>query len=179
MMMWVFKQLKWTKLAWVLVCVLSSITISANAHVLTETSAQVILRDGQIEIKILTDIEHLIAALQSEQAWLLGDIDTVMPQNLSPSQQQEFITNALKQKMHLRVNNKVINVEPVLFARESNDPEQNMAHGKEIVFQARHSFAQVNDLTISFHKSLGPVHASIVKPQYKLLNTGDIGHFEL
>ena len=179
MMMLVFKQLKWAKLAGVLVWALVTIATSLNAHVLTETSAQVILRDGQIEIKILTDIEHLIGALQSEQAWLLGDIDTVMPQNLSLSQQQEFIQNALKQKMHLRVNNKVISIEAVIFASESNDSEQNMAHGQEIVFHARHSFAQVSELTISFHKSLGTVHISIVKPQYILLNAGDVGHFEL
>lgn len=174
--MYVIKKLKCAKLAWVLVCVLLSISTSLNAHVLNETTAQVILRDGQVEVKVLTDIDHLISALQSEQAWLLGDIDTVMPQNLNRSQQEEFIKTALKQKMNLIVNDKVISFEAVIFESDSNNLEQSTVHGKEIVFQARHSFAQITDLSISFHKSLGAVHTSFVKPQYRLLNAGATGH---
>lgn len=161
---------------WILVWALLTISPSLNAHVLSATSAQVILRDGQVEVKVLTDIEHLISALQSNQAWLMGDIDSVMPNNLSLSQQQTFIKNALKQKMHITVNNKVIGIEAVIFEGERNKLDKSQSHNKEIIFQARHSFAQVTNLTISFHKSLGAVHTSIVKPQYRLLNAGDIAH---
>lgn len=174
----VFKKLKSAKLAWVLICVLLSLcsSLSLQAHVLTETSAQVILRDGQVEIKILTNIEHLLSTLQSEQAWLLGDIDSVMPENLSLNQQAEFIKNALKQKMHLTVNDKDISVEAVIFENGSHNLAHSTVKSTEIVFQARHSFAQVTALSISFPKSLGAVHTSFVKPQYKLLNVGDIAH---
>ncbi len=152
-----------------LACILTSMSAQVSAHVLKNTTAQVILRDGQVEVKVLTNAEHLISALQSEQAWLMGDIDKLMPTNLSAEQQEEFAKNALKQKTSLRVNQQVIVFERVAFTSSNN----NEAHDLEIVFQAKHTFTTVDDLAISFPKSLGAVHASFVKPQYKLLGAGD------
>lgn len=151
-----------------LACILTSMCAQVSAHVLKNTTAQVILRDGQVEVKVLTNAEHLISALQSEQAWLMGDIDKLMPTNLSAEQQEEFVINALKQKTSLRVNQQVIVFERVVFTTSNNE-----AHDLEIVFQAKHSFTTVDELAISFPKSLGAVHASFVKPQYKLLGAGD------
>ncbi|MBB1347807.1 hypothetical protein [Pseudoalteromonas sp. SG45-2] len=162
--MYFFKKLKWLMLA----CILTSMCAQVSAHVLKNTTAQVILRDGQVEVKVLTNAEHLISALQSEQAWLMGDIDKLMPTNLSAEQQEEFVINALKQKTSLRVNQQVIVFERVVFTTSNNE-----AHDLEIVFQAKHSFTTVDELAISFPKSLGAVHASFVKPQYKLLGAGD------
>ena len=151
-----------------LACILTSMCAQVSAHVLKNTTAQVILRDGQVEVKVLTNAEHLILALQSEQAWLMGDIDKLMPTNLSAEQQEEFVKNALKQKTSLRVNQQVIVFERVVFTTSNNE-----AHDLEIVFQAKHTFTTVDELAISFPKSLGAVHASFVKPQYKLLGAGD------
>jgi len=151
-----------------LACILTSMCAQVSAHVLKNTTAQVILRDGQVEVKVLTNAEHLISALQSEQAWLMGDIDKLMPTNLSAEQQEEFVKNALKQKTSLRVNQQVIVFERVVFTTSNNE-----AHDLEIVFQAKHTFTTVDELAISFPKSLGAVHASFVKPQYKLLGAGD------
>ncbi|MEZ7491899.1 hypothetical protein QO198_10070 [Pseudoalteromonas distincta] len=162
--MYFFKKLKWLMLA----CILTSMCAQVSAHVLKNTTAQVILRDGQVEVKVLTNAEHLISALQSEQAWLMGDIDKLMPTNLSAEQQEEFVKNALKQKTSLRVNQQVIVFERVVFTTSNNE-----AHDLEIVFQAKHTFTTVDELAISFPKSLGAVHASFVKPQYKLLGAGD------
>jgi len=163
--MYFFKKLKWLMLA----CILTSVSAQVCAHVLKNTTAQVILRDGQVEVKVLTNAGHLISALQSEQAWLMGDIDKLMPTNLSAEQQEEFVKNALKQKTSLRVNQQVIVFERVAFTTSNN----NEAHDLEIVFQAKHTFTTVDELAISFPKSLGAVHASFVKPQYKLLGAGD------
>ncbi|MBH0020399.1 hypothetical protein I6F40_08550 [Pseudoalteromonas sp. SWXJ133] len=163
--MYFLKKLKWLMLA----CILTSMSAQLSAHVLKNTTAQVILRDGQVEVKVLTNAEHLISALQSEQAWLMGDIDKLMPTNLSTEQQEEFVKNALKQKTSLRVNQQVIVFERVAFTTSNN----NEAHDLEIVFQAKHTFTTVDELAISFPKSLGAVHASFVKPQYKLLGAGD------
>ncbi len=151
-----------------LACILTSMSTQVSAHVLKNTTAQVILRDGQVEVKVLTNAEHLISALQSEQAWLMGDIDKLMPTNLSAEQQEEFVKNALKQKTSLRVNQQVIVFERAAFTTSNNE-----AHDLEIVFQAKHTFTTVDELAISFPKSLGAVHASFVKPQYKLLGAGD------
>ena len=162
--MYFLKKLKWLMLAYIL----TSMSAQVSAHVLKNTTAQVILRDGQVEVKVLTNAEHLISALQSEQAWLMGDIDKLMPTNLSAEQQEEFVKNALKQKTSLRVNQQVIVFERVVFTTSNNE-----AHDLEIVFQAKHTFTTVDELAISFPKSLGAVHASFVKPQYKLLGAGD------
>lgn len=152
-----------------LACILISVSAQVSAHVLKDTTTQVILRDGQVEVKVLTNAEHLISALQSEQAWLMGDIDKLMPTNLSAEQQEEFVKNALKQKTSLRVNQQVIVFERVAFTTSNN----NQAHDLEIIFQAKHTFTTVDELAISFPKSLGAVHVSFVKPQYKLLSAGD------
>ena len=144
----------------------------ANAHVLKETNAQIILRDGQVEIKLITAIDHFIVALQNNQAWLMGDIDDVMPTDLSVNQQQQFIKKALKQKTHLTINNKKISVERIVLTT-------NNSGNDEITFQASHQFNEVNEISISFHQSLGTVHINVVKPQYKLLGAGEKGIFHL
>lgn len=158
-----FKTLRWV----ILLCAFTSTSTSISAHVLNETTAQVILRDGQIEIKVITDIDHLISTLQNSQAWLLGDIDAVMPANLSVIQQQNFIKNALKQKMNLLVNEQAISFEDVALSNSINKNDD------VIVFQAQHSFSKVTNLSISFHQVLGPVHVSFIKPKYKLLVAGE------
>jgi hypothetical protein len=151
----------------VLVSAFSMMILSAKAHTLEETSAQVILRDGQVEVRVLTDLPHLILALQNNQAWLMGDINEVMPTDLSADQQVDFIKDALKQTFSLSMNQQPLTFERVVITNTHHE------HGTEIVFQARHSFAKVTDISVSFPKSLGDVHASFVKPQYKLLNAGD------
>ncbi|MEL0642176.1 hypothetical protein V6260_16365 [Pseudoalteromonas aliena] len=163
--MYFLKKLKWL----MLVSILTSMSAHVSAHVLKNTTAQVILRDGQVEVKVLTNAEHLISALQSEQAWLMGDIDKLMPTNLGAEQQEEFVKNALKQKMCLRVNQQVIAFERIAFTTSNS----NEAHNLEIVFQAKHTFTTVDELAISFPKTLGAVNASFVKPQYKFLGAGD------
>ena len=153
-------------------CILITVIMPANAHVLKETSAQIILRDAQVEIKLITDIDHFIAALQNNQAWLMGDIDDVMPTGLSINQQQQFIKKALKQKTHLTINNKEINIERIVLAN-------NNSGNDEIIFQARHRFNEVDELSISFHQGLGTIHINVVKPQYKLVAAGEKGIFNL
>ena len=165
-MMCLYKKLRWIVLVWAL----AGFTATASAHELNQTTAQVILRDGQVEVKVITATDHLVEALQNSQAWLLGDIDTIMPADLSLEQQGEFIENALKQKTNLKVNKKVIRFEGVTF---SNAPK---AETSEIVFQAKHSFSDVSDLSISFHKGLGAVHVNVIKPQYKMLGAGESAH---
>jgi hypothetical protein len=59
----------------------------------------------------------LVSVLQNDQAWLLGDIDAVMPSDLSASEQEVFIKNALQQKTRLTVNQQVINFERVSLSK--------------------------------------------------------------
>jgi len=149
---------------------LSHLTGSVHAHMLGETTAQVILRDGQIEIKVITDIDHLTSALKNNQAWLLGDIDAVMPNNLSINEQSTFIKNALASQMNVVVNKQILEIKHVALQRD-----KNAAKG-EITFQVKHEFLKVSELSVTFHKSLGAVHISFSKPQYKLLSAGKSAH---
>jgi hypothetical protein len=55
------------------------LSFATNAHVVEETTAQVILRDGQVEIRMQTDRAHWVAAVSDSAAFLVGDIDSVMP----------------------------------------------------------------------------------------------------
>ena len=152
----------------VFVSVLSLMILPAKAHILDETTAQVILRDGQVEVRVFTDMSYLILALQNNQSWLMGDINEVMPTDLSEDQQERFIKEALKQTFSLSVNQQKLTLDRVELTNDHHE------HDVEIVFQARHSFVRVTDLSVSFPKSLGSVvHASFVKPQYKILNAGD------
>jgi hypothetical protein len=153
----------------IFICTFTILNTSLHAHVLEQTNAQVILRDGQVEIKVIAENDRLIAALQNDLAWLMGEIDTVMPASLSVTQQQDFMTNALDQKTQLTVNKQLINFEQVKVINQDE-------HTLSFVFQARHQFADVTDISISFPKTLGSVHVSVIKPQYKLVNAGESAH---
>lgn len=157
------KLLYWRFLA----CVLVGVSSSIYTHTLEETSAQVMLRDGQVEVRIITDLTHLISIFQNNRAWLMGDIDTVMPKNLSIAQQESFIKKVIEKNMMLIVNEKVIGFQRITLKKYEQKDDG------EIVLQAKHSFSEVTELSISFHKALGSVHVSFVEPQYKRLNAGE------
>jgi hypothetical protein len=136
---------------------------------LNDTTAQVILRDGQVEVRITTDMAHLSENLQSDQAWLMGDINKLMPENLNTQAQLDFIKTSFQQLMNIQVNQQLIHFEAATVENNTiNDKKVT-----EIVLQASHSFTKVNTINISFPSILGTVHASFIKPQYKLLKIGE------
>lgn len=103
--MYLLNNFKFALLVLLLVCGMTVFSAPIKAHVLNETSAQVILRDGQVEVKIITDMNYLVSRLQNNQAWLMGDIEKVMPENLSDNEQQSVIKKTLKQGTHLMLRN--------------------------------------------------------------------------
>jgi hypothetical protein len=167
------KELKYRKLLFSMsyVFLLLSLMPNSYAHVLEETSAQIILRDGQAEIRVITDIDHLISALQSNQSWLLGDTSSVMPTELSASEKEEFIKSELAKGIDLTINKAVIGFDQIVLINKDDSSDD------EIIFLAQHPFSEVNQLSVSFHKSLGDVHVNVVKPIYKLLESGKSGAF--
>lgn len=66
-----------------LAVVLLLTSFKAVSHELKATSARITLRDGQVEIRIITNIIAWQKKLQDNQAWLMGDIDHIMPANLN------------------------------------------------------------------------------------------------
>ena len=165
--MYLLKDFKFACLVFLLVCGMTVFSAPIKAHVLNETSAQVILRDGQVEVKIITDMNYLVSRLQNNQAWLMGDIEKVMPENLSENEQQSVIKKTLKQGTHLMLNNQIINFERVSLNNDSD------THSVEIILQAKHQLKEIVNISVSFDKSLGVVHASFVKPRYRLVGLGE------
>jgi hypothetical protein len=144
----------------------------AFAHTLDDTSAHVILRDGQVEVRITTNSEHLLSSLQSEQAWLLGDIPTLMEANLTPTQQAEFIKNFMQNSTTIELNQAPIAIEHVVIDNDvkSNKGETNIT----IVCFARHQFSSVSQAGIRLARVLGPVHVRFTQPQYRMVGAGNM-----
>ncbi|MEL0629217.1 hypothetical protein [Psychromonas aquatilis] len=137
-----------------------------SAHTIKESTAQVILRDGQVAIKIITQEDHLVIALQNNLAWLMGDLPEVMPDDLTASEQKSFIEKALLATISLQVNKQKISLQRA-------DIVSQQKGEMVILLQAKHTVANVTDISVSFSKTLGIVHASFVKPQYQLLKAGE------
>jgi len=144
-------------------------SFQTTAHALKETSAHITLRDGQVEIRLSTDINRWQTLLQENKAWLMGDIDQVMPADLNPKQNQTFLKKLLQKKTNISINNKKVVLDVVSIPALA---EQQHGHYAEIVLSGKHTNTTVDQLNIQFPKSLGAVHASIVQPKYKMMTPG-------
>ncbi len=85
------------------------ITINqAQAHSLKENSAQIIMRDGQVEIRLSVNMARWQSLLQNNQAWLLGDIPQVMPTQLSETQKTAFLSELISNNTQVSINDRVL-----------------------------------------------------------------------
>jgi len=159
----------------ILLSALFMVVLPVKAHTLTENHAQVILRDGQVEVNITADMARLIATLQSHQAWLMGDTAEVMPEDLTADQQVELVKQVFAKELSLSINQQPLSIERVLIKAPTSHGADH-THGTQIILQARHSFAKVSEFNMVLPKSLGAVHVSIVKPEYRMLQAGDEVH---
>ncbi|SFD27220.1 hypothetical protein [Pseudoalteromonas denitrificans] len=145
-------------------------SIQSYAHALKETTARVILRDGQIEIHLQADIQQWQKRLQDHQAWLMGDIKTVMPANLNRKQTTHYFIQQLIEKTKLKVNNQDISVKVTAFEQKNSSGH----HFSNIVLMAKHTQSSVEQLSIGFPKTLGDIHANFVQPKYRVIKSGKI-----
>jgi hypothetical protein len=158
-------------LAIMVVMIMATLPITAKAHVLKETSARITLRDGQVEVRILTDFQRWQTNLQNNQAWLLGDIKQIMPLGLTTKETKAFVAKLLNEETILTMNNQSIPLTLNTISVLKNSTEHH--EYTELVLTAEHAFALVGKVNIRFPKSLGAVHASFVKPKYQLVTAGD------
>jgi hypothetical protein len=148
--------------------------MAASAHELKETSARITLRDGQVEVRISTNLDNWKVRLQNNQAWLMGDIDQVLPKGLSQQKYSALLKQVLQNKTIIRINNQSITFDGIsITTKTGKGNKKSHQHNGEIVLTAKHSNPRVDNLNIQFPKSMGPVHASFVKPQYKMIKAGD------
>ena len=97
----------------VLALIVTSGSPQLAAHELKATTAQVVVREGHVEVRVYTNTTHLISALQNEHAWLMGDIDELMPENLTADALKSYIKKALSEKIELYINAQPIPFEGV------------------------------------------------------------------
>ncbi|MBB66537.1 hypothetical protein C7Y69_18310 [Alteromonas sp. KS69] len=118
---------------------------------------------------VRTNATHLLSAFRSEPAWLFGDIDALMPEDLTAEEQIDYVKSALQKTTTLVINKQKIPVETVSYTSHS----EALPHDAELVLQSRHTFAHVDEVTLSLSKALGSVHTSFVKPQYQRVGAGE------
>jgi len=157
-------------IAIIVVMLLTILPITANGHSLKETSARITLRDGQVEVRVLTDFKRWKTRLQSNKAWLLGDVKQIMPLGLTVKETNKFVAKLLSEETLLMINNQSV----PLTLNIISVPQKSTEHHEytELILTAEHTFLSVEQINIRFSKSLGAVHASFVKPKYQLVTAG-------
>jgi len=152
---------------------------TAYAHTSQHNSAQIILRDGQVEVRLLIDTRHWADKLQDPQSWLLGDTETLLTE-------EDMATEALVIKLFdvlldntaIQLNDEDLQLEK---APKAHELEHKQAHGlpSEYRLSAKHSNADLKTLSIQFPASLGKVNVSIAKPVYGVAEQGEFTRFQL
>ncbi|MBQ4862769.1 hypothetical protein J8L98_13820 [Pseudoalteromonas sp. MMG013] len=145
-------------------------TPSVTAHELHETNARVTLRDGHLEIRIWVDVARWTAKLQNSEAWLLGDIERIMPLKLNKKQQDTFLGEIITSQTSLILNNQAVTLKPVSISYPKTAPSHPKF--KEFIVSAEHSLSSIHLLNIRFPKSLGVVHTNFIKPKYQMVPAG-------
>ena len=144
-----------------------------QAHELKENSAQIIMRDGQVEIRLMVNMTRWQSLLQSDQAWLMGDTLQVMPKHLNDKQKSLFLNKLITQNTQVSINDTPVRM-GILYSPDSidinNDHHSDEYH--EIVLSAQHKQGHVNSIILSLPKSLGNVHSRFVQPRYRLIKAG-------
>lgn len=149
----------------------------AQSHSLKENSAQVIMRDGQVEIRLSVNMARWQTLLQNNQAWLLGDIPQVMPKQLSETQKTAFLSELISQNTQVSVNDSPLKMAILSFpelphTEYKNKDDHHHDEYSEIVLTAQHQQGHVNHISLALPKSLGNVHSRFVQPSYRLLKAG-------
>ena len=137
---------------------------SCIAHELKQTTARVILRDGQVEIRVNTDGHKWQATLANHHAWLMGDINQVISKE--DQQYMAKLKELITSQTSLLINGKPI------ATQLRKIPSKINIHDFSFVLQAQHSSSSVSDVSVTLPKSLGAVLYNFVHPQYQMSKPG-------
>lgn len=139
------------------------------AHSIKQTTARVILRDGQIEIRIYTNLATWAKKMQDNQAWLLGEIDNILPKNATSKETINFLSNQITKNTHVETMGEKLSLQLTKFPEEISDSHDS---NTDIVLTTQHAHKNVKNITIQFPKSLESVYTTFVKPQYQIITAG-------
>ena len=161
---------------------LSSLILSITyAHEFPQNSAQIILRDGQVEVRLLVDIETWQTVLSDPGAWLTGETDLLLTDaDLTPDaltvKLAEYLTGAIQLKLEQ---------ETLVFSSAGSQHYETGHEGEtgqglvEFRLSAQHAFAHPKGLSVQFPASLDDVLVSVVQPKYGLIQAGETRVFSL
>jgi hypothetical protein len=145
------------------------------AHELESSSAQVILRDGQLEIRLYVNTEHWLESLQDPVAWLTGESDFTLDATAeTKGDLNKQLSEYLISHINLKLDAHVLTLAPLSQTIDTGESALT-----EFRFYAQHSSPNVNKIRVQFPSSIGEVHISIVEPQYGLIPAGTVGEFSM
>ena len=149
--------------------------IESVAHELQQTTARVILRDGQIEIRIVFDATRWQNKLQNPKAWLTHNTEKVMPKGLAADEIVQFLNDLMLQHSKLEVNGKN---QPLMLRSATYDRHGSGHHRlSEVILQSDHKQV-VKDVTVTLPKSLGSVLFNYVQPRYQNVAEGQTSYMQ-
>lgn len=181
------KLINRTKVFLILILLSVSLPPAGFAHALEQTSAQIIMRDGQVELRLFLDVEHWVEKLQDPTAWLTGESnfifinpDSTIETNTSTqgtgftstyiSKLSDYLFSEIRIQLDSG-NIQLIAVDQIKYLDQSAL--------MEFRFSGQHSISNPQSIDVQFPVSLGDVHISIVQPQYGLVHAGEIQTFKL
>jgi len=147
---------------------------SASAHELQNNSAQVILRDGQLEIRLLVDREKWIKSLQNAQGWLTGQTNAFISPEMTGAEVTEATLKVLVNNTKVIVNQKILLLRLHKATQKSVDAGHSLTQYR---LSSPHPFSNPESLSVTFPASLGDVYVSVVRPQYQQMNAGETHEF--
>ena len=152
-----------------IICLLFLTTSFVFAHEAKQNSAQVYLRDGQVEVRLFVNRDEWVSRLSTAQSWLLGDSDIVLTQeDIQSSDLNNKLLSLLEKNIILKLNKQRLQLKAVHHIHDTSSH-----HRVEFRLSAAHSFSDPKAVTLSFPRSIGAVFVSVVKPQYGTIKAGE------
>ncbi|EPJ55415.1 MAG: hypothetical protein OFPI_03930 [Osedax symbiont Rs2] len=145
------------------------------AHEMTNSSAQVILRDGQLEIRLLVDRKEWQRKLHDANGWLTGRTNALLTAQMSGAEITATLTKLLVNHTKVIVN------QQRLLLRLDKTPNNSLNNEHDLIqfrLSSAHSFSSLESLLVAFPASLGDVYVSVVRPKYQLINAGKAYQFD-
>lgn len=146
------------------------ITQHALAHSIKQTTARVTLRDGQVEVRIHTNVKAWAIKSQDNQAWLLGEIDNILPKNATNKETVDFLKSQITKSTYIEIMGEKLSLQLAEFPAVISDSHDS---NTDIILTTQHKHSHVNSITMQFPKSLGSVYTTVVKPQYRIIPVGE------
>lgn len=136
------------------------------AHELTETTARVVLREGQVELTLGIDWERWEAQHRNPQAWLMGDIDELLSPEATAEEVKQKLLGTLQREMQL-----LLDQVPVQLQLRETIPNPH-GHQVQLVLEGPASASPMKQVQLQLPVSLGPVHFQLLRPIYRYGKAG-------